>query len=134
MAALTREEARAPALDTNVRDAVLRLRALRDGGDLRAAGWFIAGCTSNDARVRNEAVSAMHEVVRRFEAVCYRWANDLDLADYRACVGGYLDDARRLASDKNERVRRFAAVLLSLEGARPEGAPALRDTGGGSDG
>src|SRR5207244_1733693 len=108
-------EAQHATLETGTRDALLRLRALRDGGDLRAAGWIIAGYGSANPRVRSEAVLAMHEVTNRFRAACYRWADDFDVTAYRAFVAPYLEAARRLANDANPWVRAFAATLLSVE-------------------
>ena len=58
----------------------------------------------------------MHEVTKRFHAARYRWADDLDLGDYRRYVAPYLDAARRLGSDANPRVRAFVRALLELEG------------------
>ena len=115
MAALTVEEARRPALEAAPREAILRLRALRDGGDLRTAGWLVAGYARTDARVQREAVLSMQEVTKRFLAARDRWADDFDAGTYRSYVATYFVDARRLAADPDPHVRAFATALLSLE-------------------
>jgi len=115
MAALTLEQAHAAVLEEDTRTAILRLRALRDGGDLRAAGWLIAGLRHGNPRVREEAARSMQEVATRFRATRLRWADDLDLAAYRRYTAPYFDEARRLARESDERVRDFAAAVLSLE-------------------
>jgi hypothetical protein len=115
MAVLTVEEARRPALEPTTREAILRLRALRDGGDLRAAGWMIAGYRRADAQIRTEAISAMSEVTKRFIASRARWADDFDPADFRRYVDFYFVDARTIGDDPDPRARAFAAALLSLE-------------------
>ena len=91
------------------------LRAIRDGADLRVAGWIVAGYASGNPRVRAEAVLAMREVTNRFHAARYRWADDFDAAAYREFIMPYFDDARRLADDPNPTVRAFAAAVLSLK-------------------
>jgi hypothetical protein len=76
---------------------------------------LLAGYEHPSPRVKSEALSAMHEVTKRFHAARYRWADDLDLAAHRRYVAPYLDAARRLADDASPRVRAFARALLELD-------------------
>jgi hypothetical protein len=120
MAALTIEEARSARLDDDPVTAVLRLRAIRDGGDIRTAGWLLAGYANPHPRVRSEALGAMFLVTNGFNAMRQRWANDIDLADLRRYVEPYLERAKPLLDDPEPRARNFAAALLSL--AAPAGS------------
>jgi hypothetical protein len=85
---------------------------LRDGGDLRASGWLIAGYRSPNPRVRAEATDAMKRVADRFSANRYRWAGDFAPATYRAYVLPYAEDARVLASGDAQGPREFATAIL----------------------
>jgi hypothetical protein len=115
MAGLTIEEATHARLEEDPRAAILRLRALRDGGDIRTAGWLLAGYEHPHPRVRNEALGAMYLVTAGFAAARHRWADDLDLAALHRYVAPYLARAAALRTDPEERARDFAAALLSLK-------------------
>jgi hypothetical protein len=67
METLTPQEAATARLPSDRRDAILLMRALRDGGDMRAAGWAIAGFQSPDPRIRREAADAMAAMVRALD-------------------------------------------------------------------
>jgi len=112
MAALTVGEAATAELPADTRSAVLLLRALRDGGDIRAAGWLIAGYRSADARVRHEALNDMEYLAEQFEAGRLRWAGDFEAADYAPFVQPYAAAARTMLGDS--RAGEFARDLLSL--------------------
>ncbi len=115
MAALTVEEARSARIDDDPVTAMLRLRAIRDGGDIRTAGWLLAGYDHPHLRVRREALGAMFPVTDGFTAMRHRWANDVDPADLRRYVEPYFARARLLLTDAEPRARDFAAALLTLE-------------------
>jgi hypothetical protein len=68
METITAEEAAAAALPADRRRAILLLRALRDGGDLRGAGWVLLGLRAADPRVRTEALDASGALLRALEA------------------------------------------------------------------
>ncbi len=112
MAALTPAAAADAQLPADTREAVLLLRALRDGGDIRAAGWLIAGYRSGNPRVRHEAVTDMAYLVEQFEARRLRWADDFVAADYAPFVAPYAATAREMLDDPE--VSAFARTLLSL--------------------
>lgn len=124
MRSLTAAEAAEPDLAGDTATAVLQLRAIRDGGDLRTAGWILAGYDREDHRVRGAALEAMESVVRRFGAARWRWANDLDPADYRTWVGAWATQVPRLRSDADARVRLFGETLALVlaSGPVPSGA------------
>lgn len=112
MAALTPQEAAAATLPPDTRSAVLLLRALRDGGDIRAAGWLIAGWRSSDGRVRHEAVSDMPLLVLQLELRRLRWANDFSAAEYVPFLQPYESAARQMLGDPQ--ASEFAKAILSL--------------------
>ncbi|MFN2426883.1 MAG: hypothetical protein ABR587_10615 [Candidatus Binatia bacterium] len=112
MDAMTPAEAAGAVLPTGKRDALLLLRALRDGGDMRGAGWAILGFESDDPRIRGEAVDAMHALARSLEDERARFANDFDAGRYRAYVAPWSQHARRLESV--EALKPFAAAVLEL--------------------
>ena len=114
MAALTVDEATHAVLDDDVRAAILRLRAIRDGGDVRAAGWLIAGYRSAHPRIHEEALGAMQLVTAGLEAARYRWAGDFDPAALRSYVAPYVIDVEALRNAPDVRARDFARALLSL--------------------
>lgn len=114
MAGLTVDEAATARLEAEPRDAVLRLRAIRDGGDIRTAGWILAGYDSPHPRVRTEALGAMYLVTAGLEAMRHRWAGDVDPAVLRSYVAPYFARAEALLHAPEERARAFAAALLSL--------------------
>lgn len=114
MAALQPADVKVVELATGRREAVLELRALRDGGDLRGAAWLVAGHASADQRVRAEARVAMEAIVRRFEAARYRWADDLPLSDYRAFLEPVRAQAEGLAGDDDPTARKFGETVLSV--------------------
>ena len=112
MAALTPAEAAAAQLPAKPWEAVLLLRALRDGGDIRAAGWLIAGYHSNDARIRHEAVSDMPFLVLQLELRRLRWANDFSAQQYAPFLQSYEDAVRAMLGAPE--AREFAQAVLSL--------------------
>src|SRR6185369_11217424 len=114
MAALTVEEARSARIDEDPLAAVLRLRAIRDGGDIRTAGWLLAGYAHPHPRVRTEALGAMYLVTNGYKAMRNRWADDVDPAALRRYVEPYFARAETLLTDPEPRARDFAAALLSL--------------------
>ncbi len=114
MAALTVEEATSARIDDDPLAAVLRLRAIRDGGDIRTAGWLLAGYRHPHPRVRSEALGAMYLVTSGYAAMRHRWADDVDPADVRRYVEPYFARAEALRTDPEPRARNFAAALLSL--------------------
>ncbi len=114
MNALTAAEATTARLEDDPRAAVLRLRAIRDGGDIRTAGWLLAGYDHPHPRVRNEALGAMRLVTEGFDAARHRWADDYDYAGVRRCVAPYFARAEALRDAPDPRAQRFAAALLSL--------------------
>lgn len=102
------------SLPDEPRQAVLLLRALRDAGDMRAAGLMIAGLRSTDARVRREALGAMDLVTSDFWAALNRWSGDLPLDEYRSFVSAYQADARDLVTHPDDRVVAFASSILRI--------------------
>jgi hypothetical protein len=116
MAYVTADEAAKASLPAGEREAILLVRALRDGGDLKAAGWLIAAYSSKSPRLRKEAESAMERVAQEFEARRFRWADDLDLAAVRRYVQPYARDADRLAQSDSIKVRKFAAEMKYVLG------------------
>ncbi len=108
--------ARAAALPRSRRDALLVLRAIRDGGDMRAAAWLAAGYHSKDLRLRRESASAMAKVAERFSASRFRWAGDFDPAGYRGYVAPLADTLGAMEADGNPRVRRFASLVALIRG------------------
>ncbi|MFN2375056.1 MAG: glycosyltransferase family 39 protein [Candidatus Binatia bacterium] len=96
MDAMTPAEAAAAALPESRRDALLLLRALRDGGDLRGAGWAIAGFESADPRVRGEAVDAMLAMAGAYRSARDRLAGDFTGGDVAAFVEPWKERARAL--------------------------------------
>jgi len=121
MAALTPREAAHASLPDDPRDAVRLLRAIRDGGDMRAAGWAIVGFRSSNPRIRGEAVDAMTALAASLRLHRLRFANDFDPAAYRPFVTPYVREARELG--QFERLRAFADGVLELAGENPEPAP-----------
>jgi hypothetical protein len=116
MAHVTAAEVRNAALPEDVRTAVLLLRALRDGGDLKGAGWLIAGISSTNPRIRREAESAMERLAQDFEARRFRWADDFDAAEYRTLLAPYAGAVKTLAQSPSPKVQKFAAVLAYVFG------------------
>jgi len=114
MAGLTVAEATAPHLEDDLRSAVLRLRAIRDGGDIRTAGWVLAGYDHPHPRVRDEVLGVMYWLATTYPAMRARWADDVDPAALRPYVAPYFARAEALRSAPDERARDFATLLLSL--------------------
>jgi hypothetical protein len=114
MAALTVAEATHPHLEEDPRAAILRLRAIRDGGDLRAAGWLLAGYDHPHPRVRSEAVAVMGWLASTFPATRYRWAHDFDATAWRPYLAPFQDRIAALASASDPRARDFAGVVGEL--------------------
>ncbi|TMA71485.1 MAG: hypothetical protein E6J72_21600 [Deltaproteobacteria bacterium] len=120
MDALTPAETAAARLPDDSRDALLLLRALRDGGDIRAAAWAILGFESQDPRIRGEAVDAMLALTQALRSARARFANDFDAASCRPFVAPWAERARALASI--DRLRPFADAVIELSGAATDGA------------
>lgn len=114
MAALTPEETAAAQLEDEPRAAVLRLRGIRDGGDIRAAAWLLAGYDSPHPRIKTEALGAMYLVTAGYEAMRHRWANDVEPTALRPYVAPYFAHAEALRDAPEERARNFAKAILSL--------------------
>jgi hypothetical protein len=114
MASLTVEEATHARLEDDPRSAVLRLRAIRDGGDLRTVGWLLAGYGSSHPRVHEEAVAVMGWLATTFPATRFRWADDFDPAAWRPYLEPYRARVAALASAPDERARDFAAVVATV--------------------
>lgn len=102
MAALTPAEAREARLPSKAGDVLLFLRALRDGGDLRALGWLTQGLAETDSRVWQEALYATEMVLARFLAAKHRWANDFDATSYFEYLGPHVEAAVDLVSRRVE--------------------------------
>ncbi|TFH24678.1 MAG: hypothetical protein E4H03_02990 [Myxococcales bacterium] len=128
MRSLTLQEAHRPELAPGTSAAVLQLRAIRDGGDLRTAGWILQGFDGGDARVVSAAVEAMDAVVRRFGAARFRWANDLEPSDYAPYVSPWGGEIARLTAAGDARVRLFGEALALVLGVGD--APADVDSEG----
>ncbi|HEY2775826.1 MAG TPA: glycosyltransferase family 39 protein [Candidatus Binatia bacterium] len=114
MDVLTPADAAAASLPSSRRDCLLLLRALRDGGDLRAAAWAIQGYESSDPRVRSEAVDAMNAMVRDVRARRRRFANDFDGSAWKPYVAALTDGANTLK--RSEDARAFADEVLAIAG------------------
>jgi hypothetical protein len=119
MAHITPEEAAAAELPDDPRKAILLLRALRDGGDLKGVGWLLAGYSSTSPRIRREAASAMERVSQEFEASSHRWAGDFDVDLYRRFAQPYAAAARTLAGSSEEGPRKLAAIMAALTQGDP---------------
>jgi hypothetical protein len=119
MRTITPEDAAAASLPDDPRDAVLLLRAIRDGGDLRAAAWAVAGFASAHPRIRGEAVGAMEQIARETEGSRLRLADDFDLAALRPWLAPLAATAQELLPF--ERTRPFAEILLAATGERADG-------------
>ena len=123
MRSLTVAEVGSAKLRPDTAGAVLQLRAIRDGGDLRTAAWILEGFDRPQARVRAAAIEAMVAVVRRFRAATYRWADDLNPEDYRPYLTPVDDRIGTLEDDGDERVRQFGRTLAGILRSRaPVGA------------
>lgn len=122
MAAATPAEAAAATLPATTRDAVLLLRALRDGGDLRGAAWAVLGFESSHAAVRREAVDAMKAMARRFESDRLRFAGDYDVAALAPFVAPVAAKAASLGN-LEELAGFAAAVEAALAAERSAGPP-----------
>ncbi|RMD85241.1 MAG: hypothetical protein D6815_02335 [Candidatus Dadabacteria bacterium] len=122
---LTPSDAAHAALPAPVRDAVLVLRAIRDGGDLRAAAWVVQGYERPEPRVHREAVAAMGRVATRFAASLRRWANDFDVSRMHRYVAPLARSIGGLRRADDPRVRAFAtaATIVLRRGSQPEVKP-----------
>lgn len=112
MEGLLPEATASAILPTDPRDAVLLLRALRDGGDLRAASWILQAYRSRDPRVSRDAVSAMEQVAKGLLAARDRWANDFDPGAYQRCVESVRTEVPALLRSEDRSVRAFAEALV----------------------
>ncbi|HYC54604.1 MAG TPA: hypothetical protein VEL28_06680 [Candidatus Binatia bacterium] len=96
MQAMTPTQAIRATLPEDPADAVRLLRALRDGGDMRGAGWAMLGYRSQNPRIRREAVDAMIAMEGSLRMHRLRLANDFDPAMYRPFVEAWANFAREL--------------------------------------
>ncbi|HXC51091.1 MAG TPA: glycosyltransferase family 39 protein [Candidatus Limnocylindrales bacterium] len=115
MESMTPEEAQAAALPEDRHGALLLLRALRDGGDMRGAAWAILGYESKDPRIRREAVDAMLALSRANRAARTRFADDFNAAVYRPFVAQLAAAANELS--RIELLRPFASDVAELAAA-----------------
>lgn len=113
METITANDAQIASLPETPRDAVLLLRAIRDGGDLRAAAWAVAGFASEHPRIRGEAVGAMEQLAKEHAGSRLRLANDYDEAALQPYVSGLGLAAEKLLAF--ERTRPFAQSILEIE-------------------
>jgi hypothetical protein len=121
MESLTPQETASAALPADRRDALLLLRALRDGGDMRGAAWAILGFESTDARIRGEAVDAMQALARTLADRRARFANDFDAAAFRPFVTPWA--ARTKPLREIPELRGFADGVLELSGEPVSASP-----------
>ena len=119
-----------PPLPTDRRDALLLLRAVRDGGDARAVGWILAGLAAADARVRADAVAWGGELARRMEAARYRWAADVPAEPLRQALERHRGDAERLTHADAEQLRALGDAILAYLGAPEDPAPSTSPPSG----
>jgi len=96
MDAMTPEEAASATLPASRRNAILLLRGLRDGGDMRGTGWALLGYESRDSRIRREAVDAMLAMAKTLASSEARFAHDFDAEDYRAFVKPWIGRVQSL--------------------------------------
>ncbi|HYB98755.1 MAG TPA: hypothetical protein VEC57_06420 [Candidatus Limnocylindrales bacterium] len=122
MQVLTPEQAAAAALPQDDVDAVRLLRALRDGGDMRAAGWAILGYSSTNARVRREAVDAMLAMETSLRMHRLRLANDFDRRLYQPYLAPWATAARELLAITL--LQPFAQAVIELAAPVPADADA----------
>ncbi len=100
-------------IPTDERDAVLLLRALRDGGSMKAAAWLVSGYNDSRPRVRNEALGAMQQVLRRHRGSLGRWAGDRRAEYLARWTTTLAREATRLQADEESVVAEFAASVLA---------------------
>jgi hypothetical protein len=94
--------------------ALLQLRGVRDGGDLRCAALLYTGYESNDERLRLEAAAAASMVVKRHNANVYRWAGDVSESDYAPYLASVLMRAQRHIDAPDEGMRELSALVLRV--------------------
>ncbi len=116
MAALTPTEATTAEIPEDPVRAVLLLRGLRDGGDMRAGGWAIAGYASPRPQVRQAARAAMAALVDDLTVRQLRWANDFDPSTLEPFLRPHLRAARRILQDAPEDpvAARFAHAAIAI--------------------
>ena len=101
-------------LEDDPRAAILRLRAVHDGGDPRATPWLLEGAARAEDRVREQSFRAMESVARRFEATRLAWADDFEPAKYLACVEMHRSKLGAWAHEgaaPDPRAAKFARIL-----------------------
>ncbi|MFQ5479418.1 MAG: ArnT family glycosyltransferase [Candidatus Binatia bacterium] len=116
MRSLSVDEAASATLDREPAEAILVLRAIRDGGDIRTAGWLISGYNSSDKRVKSEALRTMIVVAQRYFATRHRWANDAGGESYRPWLLGYSQAVEELEGARDRRAVVFARALAEVIG------------------
>lgn len=110
------KDASVAKIPSDERDAVLLLRALRDGGSMKAAAWLVSGYNDSRPRVRNEALGAMQQVLRRHRASLGRWAGDFRAEYLVPWTTTLARETTRLQADEESVVAEFAeSVLATLQ-------------------
>lgn len=109
------EEVRGTRLPTRRKDAILLMRAIRDGGDMRAAPVIVEGLESADSRIRSAALEAVGNVTVWLDACYARWSGDCDPADFAPYTQGLSRHASAWPLRETEGMRRFVAALESLD-------------------
>lgn len=94
--------------------AILQLRAVRDGADLRAAAVVFSAYESENARLRREANSSARMVVGRHDAAVHRWADDLSAGDYIPYIAPLRARAERHATAPDGGIRNMSKLILSI--------------------
>jgi hypothetical protein len=94
--------------------ALLQLRGVRDGGDLRCAALLYTGYESNDERLRLEAAAAASMVVKRHNANMYRWAGDVSESDYAPYLASVRMRAQQRIDAPDEGMRELSALVLRV--------------------
>ncbi len=91
--------------------AILTLRAIRDGGDIRSSGLVLAGLRARHPRIRGEARGAARTLSHRTDAARHRWANDFPSPRTQAMLAPYRARAELLQNAEVPEERELAAAL-----------------------
>jgi hypothetical protein len=108
---VTPQEAAEAKLPDSRRDAILVLRALRDGGDMRGAAWAVVGYESADPRIRSEAVDAMNALAQSWSDQRNGFADHVD-----AAMPAFVEPvaARVRGMDQVPKLRPFADAVSEI--------------------
>ncbi len=93
--------------------AILTLRALRDGGDIRSSGLVLTGLRARHPRIRGEARGAARTLSQRTDAARHRWAKDFPSPRTQARLAPYRARAELLQNAEVLEERELAAALLA---------------------